>query len=228
MKLRTAVPVCLLALVSSAPALFADGAPRYGRPAVYEVTVTNVTRDQSFTPLLVVAHDPRVRLFEPGRPASPELEALAETGNTVPFEETLRSTPGVHGIATSEGLLGPGDTARIWVRGHRQDRISLAGMLIPTNDGFVAINGVGPVGRKGQSSWAPGYDSGTEINDELCASIPGPDYDECGGPGGGGAPDGGEEGFVRIHEGLHGVGDFDAARRDWRNPVAKVSIRRVR
>jgi hypothetical protein len=39
---------------------------------------------------------------------------------------------------------------------------------------------------------------------------------------------GGEEGFVRIHEGIHGVGDFVEATRDWRNPVAKVSIRRVR
>ena len=114
------------------------------------------------------------------------------------------------------------------VKGHRYDRVSLAGMLIPTNDGFVSVNGAGPFGRSTQSIYALAYDSGTEINDELCASIPGPDYLECGGPGGGGAPEGGEEGFVRIHEGLHGVGDFDEATRDWRNPVAQVRIRRIR
>jgi hypothetical protein len=228
MTLRTTALTGLLALAVSAPTLQADGKRSYYRHAVYEVTVTNVTRDQSFTPLLVVAHHPRVSLFEVGRPASPELEALAETGNTVPFEELLATVPGVRGVNTSEGLLAPGATTKIYVKGHRGDRVSLAGMLIPTNDGFVAIDGAGPFSRGTRSLYAPAYDSGTEINDELCASIPGPAYDECGGDGTGGAPEGGEEGFVRIHEGMHGVGDFDEARRDWRNPVAKVQIRRVR
>jgi hypothetical protein len=227
MKLRTAALAGLLTLVVSTPAVFADGAHHSKRRAVYEVTVTNVTRDQRFTPLLVVAHHPRVRLFELGQAASPELEVLAETGDTVPFEETLASTRGVHGVATSEGLLGPGKTTTIWVKGHRDDRISFAGMLIPTNDGFVAINTAGPFDRWAQTLLALGYDSGTEVNDEDCDSIPGPDFEECGGPGGDGDPGGGE-GFVRIHEGMHGVGDFDEARRDWRNPVAKVRIRRVR
>ena len=228
MTLRTTALTGLLALAVSTPALQADGKHSHYRRAVYEVTVTNVTRDQSFTPLLVVAHRRQVRLFEVGQPASPELEALAETGSTMPFEELLESVPGVHGFNTGEGLLAPGKTTTIYVKGHRGDRISLAGMLIPTNDGFVAIDSAGPFGRGAQSLYAPAYDSGTEINDELCASIPGPPYDECGGPGGGGAPEGDEEGFVRIHEGIHGVGDFDEARRDWRNPVAKVRIRRVR
>ena len=228
MTLRTAALAGLLSLAVSAPTLQADQSRHSYRHAVYEVTVTNVTRDQSFTPLLVVAHHPRVSLFEVGQEASPELEALAETGNTGPFQETLASTPGVRGVATGEGLLTPGMTATIEVKGHRGDRISLAGMLIPTNDGFVAIDGAGPFNRGAQSLYAPAYDSGTEMNDEACASIPGPDYVECGGPGGGGAPEGGEEGFVRIHEGIHGVGDFVAATRDWRNPVAKVTVRRVR
>ena len=32
--------------------------------------------------------------------------------------------------------------------------------------------------------YARAYDSGSEVNDELCASIPGPDFEECGGPWG--------------------------------------------
>lgn len=228
MTLRTAALTGLLALAVSTPTLQAAGKGRHRGRAVYEVTITNATRDQSFTPLLVVAHHPRVRLFAVGQAASPELEALAETGATGPFEEALATTPGVRGVSTGEGLLAPGKTTTIRVKGHRGDRISLAGMLIPTNDGFVAIDGAGPFGRGTRSLYAPAYDSGTEMNDETCASIPGPDYTECGGPGGGGAPEGGEEGFVRIHEGIHGVGDFVAATRDWRNPVAKVRIRRVR
>lgn len=228
MTLRTAALAGLLSIAVSTPTLQADESRHSHGHAVYEVTVTNVTRDQSFTPLLVVAHHPRVRLFAVGQEASPELEALAETGATGPFEKTLAATPGVRGVSTGEGLLAPGKTTTIRVKGHRGDRISLAGMLIPTNDGFVAIDGAGPFGRGTRSLYAPAYDSGTEMNDETCASIPGPDYVECGGPGGGGAPEGGEEGFVRIHEGIHGVGDFVAATRDWRNPVAKVRILRVR
>ncbi len=227
MKLRTAALAGLLALAVSTPALQAEGR-HHRKRAVYEVTITNLTRAQRFTPRLIVAHRSGVHLFELGQPASAELKELAETGDTGPFETALAMTSGVHGVAIGGGLLGPGETQTVRVEGHRNDRVSLAGMLIPTNDAFVAINGAGPFGRWARSAFALAYDAGTEVNDELCASIPGPDFAECGGPGDGGAPGGDdEEGFVRIHEGMHGVGDFDEASRDWRNPVAKVSIRRV-
>jgi len=228
MTLRTAALTGLLAFVVATPQLQAKGKRHHHRKAVYEVTVTNVTRDQSFTPLLVVAHHPWVSLFEVGQPASAELETLAETGDTMPFQELLATVPGVHGVNTGEGLLAPGQTAKIYVKGHRGDRVSFAGMLIPTNDGFVAIDSAGPFGHGAQTFHPPAYDAGTEVNDELCADIPGPYFDECGGAGGMGAPEVGQEGFVRIHEGLHGIGDFDASRRDWKNPVAQVLIRRVR
>jgi hypothetical protein len=39
---------------------------------------------------------------------------------------------------------------------------------------------------------------------------------------------GGGEGFVHVHRGIHGVGDLKPIGRDWRNPVATVSIRLVR
>lgn len=68
---------------------------------------------------------------------------------------------------------------------------------------------------------------GSERSDELYASIPGPDFFECGGPGGGAQVEGGEEGFVHVHSGIHGVGDLEPAERDWRNPVACISITRV-
>lgn len=102
-------------------------------------------------------------------------------------------------------------------------------MLIPTNDAFVALNGVDlPRNFEPVTFDAIAYDAGTEINDELCASIPGPNFIECGGPGGGGAPAAGAEGYVHVHAGIHGVGDLNEARRDWRNPTARVVVRRVR
>jgi hypothetical protein len=51
---------------------------------------------------------------------------------------------------------------------------------------------------------------------------------KTGGFGAGGAPAGGEEGYVHIHAGIHGVGDLEPGMRDWRNPVARITIRRVK
>ncbi len=39
--------------------------------------------------------------------------------------------------------------------------------------------------------------------------------------------DPGDEGYVHIHRGIHGVGDLVAAVHDWRNPVAKITITKV-
>ena len=101
-------------------------------------------------------------------------------------------------------------------------------MLIPTNDGFFALNGVRvPRGNQIQTYTSVAYDSGSERNDELCVNIPGPSFTECGGPGGGGAPVGGEEGYVHVNAGIHGIGDLSAAKRDWRNPAARITVRRV-
>ena len=206
-----------------APGAVAQDGPRY------EVTVTNLTRGQQFTPILVASHKRGVKLFELGQPASNELATLAEEGNTAPLAALLAATGAAGEIATSGGLTNPGASATLTVRtAGGFDHISITAMLIPTNDGFFAINGAeGPEGSHTLVLYSPAYDPGTERNDELCASIPGPAFTECGGPGGGGAPLGGEEGYVHIHAGIHGIGNLNAAMRDWRNPVAKVTVRRI-
>ena len=193
----------------------------------FEVTVTNLTRGQQFTPILVDSHKADVRLFELGSPASPQLKTLVEEGNVAPLTALLLSNHDVLDVVNS-GALGPGQsvTQRVGVyRGF--DNVSVAAMLIPTNDGFFSVNDAeGPNGQDSITIFSPAYDAGTERNDETCASIPGPNFVECGGPGGGGAPGGGE-GYVHIHAGIHGIGSFAPANRDWRNPVAKITIRRL-
>jgi hypothetical protein len=212
------------ALVSAPPTLADEGY------RAFEVTVTNLTRGQRFTPIMVASHRQGVRLFELGQPASPELETLAEEGNTMPLKTLLGADPDVLDVTDSGALLDPGASATIKVKTRGGfDHISLASMLIPTNDGFFALNGVeGPRGHRGAIYTSVAYDAGSERNDETCASIPGPDFDECNGPGGGGAPSGDEEGYVHVHAGMHGIGDMNEAERDWRNPVARIVIRRVR
>lgn len=100
-------------------------------------------------------------------------------------------------------------------------------MLIPTNDAFMGVSGLMlPSGFDSVVVDLLAYDSGTEINDERCASIPGPSFTECGGPGGG-ARAGRGEGAVTVHNGMHGVGDMNRPLRDWRGPVARVTVQRV-
>lgn len=225
MKFSTRFRKLGLLAVSGALLLGAAGA---ASAMEFEVTVTNLTRGQQFTPILVASHKAGVRLFELGSPATPQLKTLAEEGNVAPLTALLLGNPDVRDVVNSGGLLNPGQsvTQRVSTRGNF-DNVSVAAMLIPTNDGFFAVNDTeGPNGQQSITVYSPAYDSGTERNDETCASIPGPNFVECGGPGGGGAPGGGE-GYVHIHAGIHGIGDLDSAFRDWRNPVARITIRRV-
>lgn len=217
-----------LALATLACAAF--GAQANEGRWTYEVTVTNITYNQRFTPLLLATHKPEIRFFTLGQPALPELATLAEEGNVAPFRSVLEGSPLVHATAAGNGLLDAGKSISFRIEGNPwRDRLSLAAMLIPTNDAFMALNAVAlPFpGWPTQTYTAVAYDAGSEINDELCSSIPGPFFAECGGSGGG-ARVGGGEGFVHVHRGMHGVADFKAIARDWRNPVAQVSVRLVR
>jgi Spondin_N len=194
--------------------------------AEYQVTITNLTRGQVFTPILVATHQEGVRLFELGQPASVELEILAEAGDTGPLSTALRARDDVLEVADSGSPLPPGHSVTLAVRTTaRFDHVSVAAMLVPTNDGFFAINGVeGPHGDQTLTLFSPAYDAGTEENDERCVHIPGPPS-ICAGEGFNASRQG-AEGYVHIHAGIHGIGDLVAADRDWRTPVAKVTIRR--
>lgn len=200
----------------------------------YEVQVTNLTKLQTFTPLLVVSHKPGIRLFVPGQAASPELEAMAEAGDIGPLDALLGTHPRrVRDTNTNGGLLGPGESTTIEIKaGGAFRRLSLAGMLIPTNDTFVAVDSlVLPRGGGRRTITAVAYDAGTEANDQNCAHMPGP---RCGGEGLS-EPADGDEGFIFVGNGFHDLGDQDPDGNeilgpfnyDWRNPVARVTVRRV-
>ena len=191
-------------------------------PQMYEVTITNLTQAETFTPVLVASSRKSVKLFTPGEAASPELTDIAEGGDVSAMTAMLLANPHVVDVADSGGLLIPGASVTVTVSAQGAKYISLASMLIPTNDAFFALNGVRVKGKE-NVFWAPAYDAGTETNDEDCTNIPGPD---CGGipfsPGDSG------EGYVYIHGGIHGIGDLEPETYDWRNPVAYVKVVRVK
>lgn len=186
---------------------------------MYSVTIKNLTPGQTFTPILVSAHSSGQSIFTLGEAASPELVAIAESGNTGPLQMKL-SDMGSEPVSTG-GLLGPGQSVSVTIMAKEdQDYLSLAGMMLPTNDGFIAVNGVKL--KKSRTLMLPAYDAGSEMNDELCAHIPGP---HCGGAALS-VEDG--EGFVHIHSGIHGQGDLLANQYDWRNPAVMVKIMRMK
>ena len=104
----------------------------------YEVTITNVTRGQTFTPQLVVAHSRGVRLFKLGAPASLSLEILAEAGDTSPLtDDLLAQSYRVSDVHTVPGLLGPGEsvTTTLEATPHHRRR----GLLVPQGLGVGQI-----------------------------------------------------------------------------------------
>jgi hypothetical protein len=224
-----------LAGAATALALLLCSTPSWAQGgAEYEVTITNITRGQTLTPLAALTHAAGIRLFRVGAPAIGVLETVAEEGDVGPLVTLARGFPSVVFDAQTSGappagFTAPGAAKTIRVQAPIGAQLTVVAMLIPTNDAFVALNGVDlPRDFAPVTFDAIAYDSGTEVNDELCASIPGPSFVECGGAGGGGAPAAGAEGYVHVHAGMHGIGDFNEAQRDWRNPTARVMVRRVR
>ena len=193
-----------------------------GYGGYYEVTVTNITKGMTFTPIMVATTRRGDQFFELGEPASDAVEAMAEAGDVGPLQDSLDALD----ISNSSFLpfLAPGESVTQLVATNRRYRnVSIAAMLVPSNDIFFAANGVpGPRGRRTLTFTVPAYDAGTELNDELCASLPGPG---CG-PDPGPASSNGE-GYVYISNGIRGIGDLDADQLDFKNPVALISIKRL-
>jgi hypothetical protein len=191
---------------------------------MFNVSITNLTHGISFTPIFVVSHKKGMPLFTLGTTASNELTAIAEGGDFQPMSDKLTNSGMAFDTATNGALLAPGETTIITVKTKTDyNHISVASMLLPTNDAFIAINGVKVSKRKPQIIMSPAYDAGSETNDELCAQIPGP---TCGGSPF--SPTDMGEGYVHIHPGIQGIGDLTSSMYDWRNPTAKITIERMR
>ena len=136
------------------------------------VRITNLTSGFLFTPRLLVAHDlgaPNTPLFTSGAPASAELIAIAEGGDTGPFTTALDSSTTTQTNQTFGGLVDPATTSADYTfetNGHTH--LSLLSMMIPTNDAFIGLS-------NWQIPTTPGtytvninaYDSGSEANDEI-------------------------------------------------------------
>ena len=224
-RLLAALALVLGFVVLGQPA--ADNIALAQAGSTYKVNITNLTPGQSFTPILTATHSAAASIFLPGTTASAELGTLAEEGDVAPLTSLLNSmAAAVMQVVSTSGLTTPGVTTSLTIMGGGTfDRLSVAAMLIPTNDTFVGVNTALPTDGELKVVYGFAYDAGTEVNDETCASIPGPNFVECGGPGMGGSPGNGE-GAVVISYGIRGIGDFGSDR-DWKNPVARITIQKL-
>ncbi|MEM7203435.1 MAG: spondin domain-containing protein [Planctomycetota bacterium] len=223
--LRAAV-LLSVALVPIAPAVLDSDAGAVAGPVNYEVSITNLTYQQIMSPAVVATHTPDFAFWRLGSPASPELAMIAEDAVNGPMMAMLGARPevgDVQVVAGAGGPIMPGETAKVTICAEDgRDTLSLAGMLVVTNDAFYGLNSQRLPGRGVRSFSSPAYDAGSEANTEDCAHIPGP---PCGSPMV--RVTAGAEGFVHIHRGLQGVGTLDETTLDWRNPVARISVRRL-
>lgn len=216
--------IFMIVSVLTANTTYADDDHKDGTKR-YAVTITNITGGQVITPPVVISHNKHFKLFTLGAPAIPELVELAEDGPTGSLLGLLATLPQVHDFAASAGPLLPGTSVTLEVEVPRFARyISAVGMLATTNDTFFGIRGI-PVPKKkhrARTVTATAYDAGSEGNNESCDFIPGP---PCGNAGVRDTDN--AEGFVHVSSGIHGIGDLDPAMKDWRNPVAEITIYRI-
>ena len=106
--------------------------------ATFHVTITNLTNAITFTPILVASHRRPVDIFEFGSPASDDLSLVAEAGDTGSLEKSLIANHQVIDVQSSGALMPGKSTTVIVSAAHGARRISLASMMLPTNDGFIA------------------------------------------------------------------------------------------
>jgi hypothetical protein len=222
MKAKT----CFAILALLAGTLLTAGVASAQEPptATFRVLITNLTPHQILSPPVVATHSYQTRIFHVATPASPELTAVAEDALNDGLVALLENSGEALSVVVGDGVIPPGQTATLEVEANTQHPlISVVGMLVTTNDAFYGLDSEPLIDApRVQRITVPAYDAGTENNNELCEFIPGPPCENIGVRNPEGA-----EGFIHIHDGIHGIGDLATNAWDWKNPVALITIVRI-
>jgi hypothetical protein len=222
-------------------ALAASSAGTAGPPeTTYRVTIRNLTTGQPFSPPVAATHRKAIRMFKVGSLASDELALIAQDGNEIPMFELFSGSPHVtQAVDVGRPLTRMGttvgsftDSATFELAARPGDRLSLATMLICTNDGFLGLDAV-KLPDDAATFLLNGYDAGREQNTEQSVDL----VDPCSALGPTplpGDPDGNRDAEVATdpaekiahHPGISGAGELGAAHA-WSDPVAEVTIERI-
>lgn len=193
--------------------------------AVYRVTIENLTTGQPLSPGNIVTHSADASLWTVGEASSAGLQAIAENGDPAVMAGELSGVDAVHRVVTLGAPILPGASATAYIDGTPGDLLSIAVMLICTNDGFTGVNALTLPASGSESVESMAYDGGTEENSELSTDI----VDPCGAAGPISLPEDGngrtaEDGTVQPHPGIDGDADLDADEHGWTGAVARVTV----
>lgn len=198
----------------------------------FEITVTNLAHNQPLSPMGLVLHGDEFTPWEIGQPASVALEDLAEGGDNAAF--IGQTSDAILMGQSGNGLIMPGaqDSVSVSIDVEEGDalNLSLATMLVNTNDAFVGANSLSlnalEMGER-HATYLSVYDAGTEANDEMAGTIPGP---ADGGEGTNTERD--DVNYVAMHPGVvgqdHGYAEsvLDSTH-SFDGPVARLTIERT-
>mgnify|MGYP001825067394 CR=1 FL=1 len=204
-------------------------------PVSYSVSVTNLTNAQPLSPIAVIAHQSGYSMFTIGSAGTVGLETMAEGGDNSALISEADANSNVSSTASGAAPIGPAGSETVTLSAPNAQRpflrISVAGMLVNTNDAFVAVN-AWPVDTMAIGDVvtvnAIAYDAGTEDDTESAATIPGP---AGGGEGFNATRDDGAD-QVGMHAGVvsgdDGLDTSDLTEQHrFDNPVARIRIERT-
>ncbi len=209
--------------------------------AELSIEIENITNGITYTPFIIAAHSEGTHLFQSGQPANPEIQAIAEGGDISGASALLASISADVVENPAGGLLGPGTATEAFSlsTADSNTQLTIASMLLPTNDGFAGLDAWTIPSEAGTYTvYLNAYDSGTEANDEIvngggAPNTPGIPVAPGGdaGTGGTGAAAADTNENVHIHRGVlgdtdpdGGVSDLDSRIHRWLNPVVKVTV----
>lgn len=219
-----------------------DGEGAEGEEAAmtsYRVSIQNLTDSQPISPIVAATHNASVSMFSVGELASDALRAIAEAGDPAPMVTLLEGLAEVTSVAnagqpltlngTTTGDFSDSITLELTARAG--DVLSLAGMLIATNDGFAGLDSAALPESGSMTYSANSYDAGTEDNTEAAADLVPPASDL--GPveieGAGADPDNPDTATdpqepIAAHPGITGDAGLDAMQHSWEDPVLMVTV----
>jgi hypothetical protein len=199
----------------------------------YKVTMTNLTSNQPLSPQGVVLHTGEYLAWQVGEQAAAGIERLAEAGDPAVFLDQAEMDANVLVTAQNGSVIIPGSSISVEIKSKRDSdlRMSVATMLVNTNDAYTGLTGtlIGDLAvNESKTVYAPAYDAGTEANSETAATVPGP-----AGNGEGYNPVQDDRGFITVHsgavtadDGLAGSSLNESHR--WDNPVTRIIVTRIK
>jgi len=211
----------------------------------YSVTIETLVNSQPLSPGLVVTTTSTApsKVYGSGNLITPEMAYIAQTGVQAPLVDAYRNAPGTTEVVDIARPITPrdstaggfSDTLTVQIKANPNDVLTLAMMLICTNDGFVMLDRAGLPGMMGGTQTTNLYarDGGVEQNTERSQNLAGP----CSGVDPvplSGDPNGNDDTTTRTtpqqpfgsHPGITGGADLSSVHA-WSGPVASVTVTRI-